>query len=62
MASNSNRSSEASRKEGNRLEEYLIMLSRAKTVADGKEVYWAQETDKLGKQVVRVYPGYVSIM
>ena len=53
MASSSNRSSEARRKEGNRLEEDLIRLSRAKTVAEGKEAYWAQETDKLGKQVVR---------
>ena len=53
MASSTDRSREASRKEGNRLEEDLIRLSRAKTVAEGKEAYWAQESDRLGKQVVR---------
>ena len=53
MASSTDRSREATRKEGDRLEEDLIRLSRAKTVAAGKEAYWAQESDRLGKQVVR---------
>ena len=53
LASSTDRSREARRKEGNRLEEDLIRLSRAKTVAEGKEAYWAQESDRLGKQVVR---------
>jgi hypothetical protein len=52
-ASSSNRASEARRQEGNRLEEDLIRLSRAQKVAEGKEAFWAQQTDRLGKQVVR---------
>jgi hypothetical protein len=42
MASSTDRSREAIRKEGDRLEEDLIRLSWAKTVAAGKEAYWAQ--------------------
>ena len=48
MASSSNRSSEARRKEGNRLEEDLIRLSGAEKVAKGKVAFWDQQTDRLG--------------
>jgi hypothetical protein len=55
MASNTERSRKAIRKEGDRLEADLIRLSKAKSVAEGKEAYWVQEQDRLGELVLRAH-------
>jgi hypothetical protein len=45
----------ALRREGANLEEHFTRLSSAKTAAEKKEIYWTQETTRLGKKVVHTY-------
>ena len=52
MASSKDKAGAALRREGDKLEEDLIRLSKAKSVAEKKEAYWVQVTNRLGRQVV----------
>ena len=51
-SSNMDKSEAALRREGAKLEEDFTRLSTAKTAAEKKEIFWSQETTRLGKKVV----------
>ena len=60
MANNAAKAKEAIRKEGDRLEADLIRLSKAHSVAEGKEAFCESERGRLGRQVLRTRSGLVS--
>ena len=60
MANNAAKAKEAIRKEGDSLEAHLIRLSKAHSVAEGKEAFCESERGRLGRQVLRTRSGLVS--